>query len=141
MLLATSDAGWFRAPTTADVAYAEASPLDTTLLGEGEKNQVIQFNPDAALQKRIFADSFVPNSKEFSLQVGGTSYAAQRAENLGSGQVRVYYVAVGDWGNVRYAQRGTDDATSPGNALLPQGEKNQVIQFNPGAALQKLIFA
>jgi hypothetical protein len=51
-------------------------------LTEGEKNQLIQFNPNAALQKRIFADGFVPNSKEFGIQVSGTSYAAQRAENL-----------------------------------------------------------
>ncbi len=34
--------------------------------------------------------------------------AAQRAEHLGSGEVRVYYVTIGDWGNVAYHQRETE---------------------------------
>ncbi|NJN84093.1 MAG: hypothetical protein HC802_18675 [Caldilineaceae bacterium] len=66
---------------------------------------MIQFNPDAALQKRIFADGFVPNSAEFTIEVAGVAYVAQRAEQLGSGEVRVYYVAVGDWANVRFVRR------------------------------------
>ena len=48
---------------------------------EGERKQVIQFNPTAALQKGIFADGFVPNSAEFTISVGGTPHAAQRAED------------------------------------------------------------
>ena len=122
------------------VAYAQ-SGVDASLLAEGEKKQVIQFNPSAALQKRVFTDGFVPNSGEFGLEVAGTSYAAQRAESLRTGQVRVYYVVVGDWGNVRFVDRGTEGAGTLNAALLGEGEKKQVIQFNPDAALQKRIFA
>ena len=66
---------------------------------------MLHFNPDAALQKRIFADGFVPNSAEFPLQVANVDYVGQQAENLKTGQVRVYYVRVGDWGNVQFAER------------------------------------
>ena len=54
----------------------------TTLLAEGEREQVIQFNPRAALQAAIFADGFVPNSGEFRLPLEATTYAVQRAEHL-----------------------------------------------------------
>ncbi len=121
--------------------YADTAPLDATLLSGGEQRQVIQFNPDAALQKRIFADGFVPNSAEFTADVGGVSYAGQRAENLASGVVRVYYVANGDWGSVRVAERGREGGDALATTLLGQGEQRQVIQFNPDAALQKRIFA
>jgi hypothetical protein len=79
--------------------------LEQDLLKLGEKYQVIQFNIDAALQKRIFADNFVPNSPEFEYNYQNVIYVAQRAENLQTGKVRVYYVAKGDWGNVKYAER------------------------------------
>ena len=83
------------------------SPPDQTLQGQlraaGQQYQVIQFNPDAALQKRIFSDGFVPNSSEFTIEREGVRYVAQRAEHLGSGEVRVYYVRMGDWGNVKVA--------------------------------------
>ena len=79
--------------------------LAATLLAEGELHQVIQFNPDAALQKRIFADGFVPNSPEFALTIDGVNYICQRAEHLGTGEVRVYHVIVGDWGNVQHVSR------------------------------------
>jgi hypothetical protein len=79
--------------------------LAATLLAEGELQQVIQFNPDAALQKRIFADGFVPNSPEFVLTIDGVNYICQRAEHLGTGEVRVYHVIVGDWGNVQHVSR------------------------------------
>ncbi|MFN8470935.1 MAG: PQQ-dependent sugar dehydrogenase [Anaerolineae bacterium] len=121
--------------------FADTAPVDTTLLAEADNHQVIQFNPNAALQKRIFADGFVPNSSEFSLDSGGVTYSAQRAENLASGAVRVYYVANGDWGNVRFVERGSEGSDPLASALLAQGEQRQVIQFNPDAALQKRIFA
>jgi hypothetical protein len=79
--------------------------LHDALLWNGEKNQVIQFNPDAALQKRIFAANFVPNSPEFNLTFGDVAYVAQRAEHLGSGEVRVYYVRRGHWNDVSYVTR------------------------------------
>ena len=67
--------------------------------------QVIQFNPNASLQRRIFADGFVPNSPEFELEHGNVRYIAQRAEHLASGEVRAYYVPRGDWGNVQHVTR------------------------------------
>ncbi len=120
-------------------AAADPGGLGGVLLQQGQAKQVIQFNPGAALQKRVFADRFVPNSSEFGLTFEGVSYTAQRAENLGNGAVRVYYVPVGDWGNVRFVERGA--AGGLAGALLAEGERKQVIQFNPGAALQKRVFA
>ena len=79
--------------------------LTAQLLAEGEKHQAIQFNPKAALQSRIFADGFVPNSPEFDLEYGGVAYRAQRAEELKEGVVRVYYAQVGDWAHVHFVER------------------------------------
>jgi len=75
--------------------------LNDLLVQEGKRCQVLEFNREAALQKRIFADGFVPNSTEFTLDQGGVQYIGQQAENLASGERRVYYVPVGDWGNVQ----------------------------------------
>lgn len=74
------------------------------LLATAAEAQVLQFNPNAALQKRIFADGFVPNSPEFELDFNSVRYLAQRSEHLESGEVRVYYVAKGDWSRVSYVQ-------------------------------------
>lgn len=83
----------------------EHASLRDALLWHGEQKQVIQFNPAAALQKRIFADGFVPNSPEFDVVYNGQPYVAQRAEDLASGAVRVYYVRHGHWGDVTFAER------------------------------------
>lgn len=77
------------------------SDFNELLRQEGKRCQVLQFNREAALQKRIFADGFVPNSTEFTINQGGADYIGQQAENLASGEQRVYYVQVGDWGNVQ----------------------------------------
>ncbi len=118
---------------------APSAGAASALLTEGEHRQVIQFNPRAALQRRIFGDGFVPNSGEFSLDVDGQQYVAQRAEHLGSGRVRVYHVPVGDWARVGVVERGAPGGPL-GEALLAQAEAKQVMQFNPGAALQRRIF-
>jgi len=78
---------------------------ESVLLAEGEVHQVIQFNPNAALQQCIFADGFVPNSPEFEVQIGGIQYLGQRAEHLGTGKVRVYYAEVPHWDDVRFVER------------------------------------
>lgn len=78
--------------------------LNDALHGEAQRNQKIQFNPQAALQSRIFADGFVPNSPEFDLTFDDVDYRAQRAEHLGSGVVRAYYAVVGQWGDVRFIE-------------------------------------
>lgn len=128
------------APSNAVPPKPGAVTAGVDFIGEGERRQVLQFNPQAALQKRIFADRFVPNSPEFSVTVAGTTYASQRAENLANGVVRVYFVQVGDWGNVNYVEgAGAGDPLRV--ALLAEAQKRQVIQYNPNAALQKRIFA
>lgn len=86
-----------------DVPQFEA--LDEALLWHGEQAQVIQFNPSAALQRRIFADGFVPNSPEFDVTWNAARYVAQRAEHLASGEVRIYYVLEGRWDDVRFVVR------------------------------------
>ncbi len=79
--------------------------LRGVLLARGQKLQAIQFNNQAALQKRIFADSFVPNSAEFSIAIAGANYVAQRAENLKSGAVRVYFCPTPSFTPVKFVQR------------------------------------
>jgi len=64
--------------------------------------QTIQLNPDAALQAAIFADNFVPVESEFWHAVDGIQYAAQAAESLTTGERRVYYAIVPNWGNVQW---------------------------------------
>ncbi|MFN8482448.1 MAG: PQQ-dependent sugar dehydrogenase [Anaerolineae bacterium] len=133
--------GWLTRQNNSGSSFMDTAPVETTLLSAADGRQVIQFNPDAALQKRIFADGFVPNSSEFQTGANGATYTGQRAENLASGVVRVYYVANGDWGNVRFVERGSAANDALAAALLAQAEQGQVIQFNPDAALQKRIFA
>lgn len=80
-------------------------PLRDVLLAEAKAHQVIQFDLNAPLQERIFADGFVPNSPEFDVQVSGVQYRAQSAEHLETGTVRVYYVKAPDWDNVLFVER------------------------------------
>lgn len=81
---------------------APTGTLDEVLVDEGQRRQAIQFNPNAALQKRIFADDFVPNSPEFEMEYGGVGYVAQRAEHLKTGVVRIYYCTRGAWDQVLF---------------------------------------
>lgn len=79
--------------------------LRQALLTAGEERRILRFNPNAALQKRIFADNFVPNSPEFPLTQAGMNYVAQCAEHLGTGEVRIYYVKQGQWDAVEFVRR------------------------------------
>ena len=79
--------------------------LADALLAEAEAHLLVPLNPAAALQKRIFTDGFVPNSTEFDLEHEGVSYVAQRAEELKSGGVRVYYVKKENWDEVSFVER------------------------------------
>lgn len=83
----------------------ESVALDALLLEEADANQVIQFNPNAALQRRIYADGFVPNSPEFDVTVGDVRYRVQRAEHLEAGKMRAYYAEVPRWDDVRFVER------------------------------------
>lgn len=91
-------------PVSFDVTTAEASVRDQ-LLAEGDAHQLLPFNREAALQKRIFADGLVPNSAEFQVTVDNVAYVAQRAEHLLTGQVRVYYAPTTNVSDVQFATR------------------------------------
>lgn len=86
--------------------WRDLQPTYATLLEAlqqtAQREQVIQYNKDAALQKAIFAAGFVPNSPEYRLEFGGTSYIAQRAEHLATGEVRVYNCPVGLYDQVSF---------------------------------------
>ena len=79
--------------------------LADALVWKGQQMQVIQFNPAASLQRRIFADHFVPNSPEFTQDFGGVRFVAQRAEHLGTGEVRIYYAPVSNFNDVAFVVR------------------------------------
>lgn len=79
--------------------------LPQALVQRGDAAQVLAFNKNAALQKVIFRDGFVPNSPEFTLPFEGKSYLAQRAENLDSGEVRVYYCEMGHFDKVEFVKK------------------------------------
>lgn len=105
-------------PETPTPAAPEVpAELRTLLLEEAAARRVIQLNPKAALQKRIFADGYVPTSLEFPISFAGKAYIAQSGEHLGSGNSRIYYVRVGEWGNVQFVSAAKEPAPAP--APLP----------------------
>ena len=83
-------------------AGVNSQMLRATLVAAGRANQSIHFNPNAAIQKCIFADGFVPNSSEFTVESGGLRFVGHQAEHLHTGEVQVYYVQEGLWDNVRF---------------------------------------
>lgn len=89
-----------------NAASATAStPLHDALLAQATARQSIAFNTQAALQKQMFVHSFIPNSAEFNIEVDGASYVAQRAENLNTGAVRVYYAPTTNFADVSFVER------------------------------------
>lgn len=98
----TSGAEGSAGPVSFDVTGASPS---AQLLAEGEAHQLLQFNREAALQKRIFADGLVPNSAEFTVTMDNVAYVAQRAEHLLTGKVRVYYAPTANVADVHFATR------------------------------------
>jgi hypothetical protein len=53
----------------------------------------------------MYAHSFVPNSAEFNTELEGVAYVAQRAENLNTGVVRVYYAPTTNFNDVSFVER------------------------------------
>lgn len=78
--------------------------LDQRLRDLGAANQKIQLNRNASLQQAIAAAGFWPTSPEFSFSHGGAMYTAQRAEHPGTGEMRVYYVRVPVWNDVKFVR-------------------------------------
>jgi murein DD-endopeptidase MepM/ murein hydrolase activator NlpD len=88
----------------AAAAAAAPDPMRDLLLAQAETSGTIPFNPQAALQKQIFADGFCPDSLEFNLTQDATTYVAQRAENLTTGAVRVYYAPTTNFADVKFIE-------------------------------------
>jgi hypothetical protein len=95
----------FKTVRWSDIQATTYPTLQAQVIDQADRHQLIQFNPTAALQKAIFAAGFVPNGPEFETVRDGVRFIAQRAEQLGTGEVRAYFVRVGDWGNVTYFVR------------------------------------
>lgn len=108
------------APPPNNIVAPPALSWEQKLVQVAAQKQVIQFNPDAALQKMIFAHGFVPNSGEFDIDLDGQAHIGQRAENLASGEVRVYFVRVGDWGNVQFVTAPRSGGTREAPPSPPQ---------------------
>jgi hypothetical protein len=97
-----AQASW---PTVPDVVQPPpVGNFKAWLWDEAAAEQVIQYNPAAALQKAIFADGFVPNSPEFAREYNGIALVCQRAERLDAAIVRVYYCIAGEWDTVVYEE-------------------------------------
>lgn len=79
--------------------------LEDDLWSSSIDNQLLSLNPVAALQKRIFADGFVPVMCEHTYSFDGREYVYQAAEHLDQGRRRVYYCQVGDWSNIFMFER------------------------------------
>ena len=89
-------------------AVPAAPPSGLPTYGDGIRRAVdkahrehgITLNPTAALQAAIRRDGLVPTTREITVDDGGT-WVCQRAERLTGGDAAIYYVARGDWTNVR----------------------------------------
>lgn len=93
-------------PLAASLNAAQVpSILREILLEKGEASQVISFNTNAALQKHMFEDSYCPNSPEFNLENESVVYVVQRAENLNTGAVRVYFAPTTNFGDVKFVEK------------------------------------
>lgn len=83
-----------------DEYQGQTLTLFDAMKAAAQAHQVLQLNPDAALQKDIFADGEVPNSPEFDLMHGGVTYRCQRAEDLATGMVFCHYCVIPNWDQI-----------------------------------------
>lgn len=87
----------------ADEAVRLAPRDDAAVLkAAAAEAQCLYPNPDAALQKVMFADGFIPVGNETEVTTGGLVYICQKADSLSTGASRCYYVVKGDWANVEW---------------------------------------
>ena len=76
--------------------------LDDAIRGEADGRQCISLNPEAALQRAIAEDGFVPVENEFRYTWSQGPYfqkpmMLQKAEDLETGEARVYWCDFGNW--------------------------------------------
>lgn len=91
--------------TALNAADTTSTPLRDALLRQADAGQTISFNTQAALQKQMFSDGFLPNSAEFNLTVDAMSYVAQRGENINTGAVRVYYAPTTNFADIQFVEK------------------------------------
>lgn len=65
-------------------------------------NQLIYFNPEATIQRKIIEDGFVPNSGEFEMEFNNARFVGQQAQHLQTGALRVYFVKRNQWHRVQW---------------------------------------
>ncbi len=93
------------------MSIVEFEPLLKEL---GDKAQVLQLNPEAALQQAMFDNDYAPTSPEFEFEhtnnIGLTqTWVGQRAEDLFDGTVKYFCVVKGQWDHVFWSEGILDD--------------------------------
>lgn len=105
---------WVEVPMT---RFAHAAPMTTaadappTEIGsefvrriskKARDYRLIWFNPEATIQRQIIQDGFVPCSGEFEMPFGQARYVAQQAEQLRTGEGRIYFIKRNQWHRVQW---------------------------------------
>jgi len=80
--------------------YQEEIPLEQWIQRECDERQAILLNPNAALQKVIYAEGGVPVENEFNLIRDGITYIVQKSEFTGRQEERYHYADVRDYNEV-----------------------------------------
>ena len=98
--------GWFpgAAPARQSLHPGESATVDVTFRVVGDFDDQLWLST-ASVQQRILAACLVPKSPEFEVEHGGVRYVAQRAEHLGTGEVRVCYAPVSNDSDVAFVAR------------------------------------
>ena len=81
------------------------STIQEAMLYWAAVKQVLQLNPEAALQNALLRDGYIATSPEFDVEQGGKQWIGQRAERQDNGAVRVYWVERGKWDTVYHVDR------------------------------------
>jgi hypothetical protein len=92
-------------PTIRQIGSPEGEEFRQALVAEAARQQRVQLNPGAAIQRLILRDGFWVTSHEFDFTWGAATYVAQRAERPSDGAVRVYYVVRGGPLDVKWVPR------------------------------------
>ena len=80
--------------------------FDEFLIRVAEENRKINYNTQAALQKKIVQDNLWIYSNETWTNYNGTQYAVQGAFDSVNDKYYTYYCKVGDWGNIQRLEEG-----------------------------------
>ena len=99
--------------------------------------QRIPLNPEAGLLKLMMQNNRLPNSVEVIEVIGGVTYAAQRAENIQTGEVLLYFTAYNG-----IVATSIQELSQPfQQQLYASVQSQQLIEFDPNAAFLKAIVA